>query len=261
MPALITHHLFGERSATLLPDGVISDEEQLLAFLLGNQGPDPFFFRVAGWPDHVRASQQLANRMHEERMTGAFLALREGVRHLPAHDAGIGRAFALGILSHYQLDRTAHPFVYAQEYALIDANPELSDASSEVHAVIESDLDSWMLWRLRRATVHDCPPASELARTERIDEGGLIASRLCCLLAEVVERKFLLARKLCCQLVACHAQQLVERLLEVRQRDVRLVDAAREADDGDARFGRLRRDAVEEDGHEGSQQQGGQTLP
>ncbi len=169
MPALITHHLFGERSATLLPDGVISDEEQLLAFLLGNQGPDPFFFRVAGWPDHVRASQQLAHRMHEERMTGAFLALREGVSHLPAHDAGIGRAFALGMLSHYQLDRTAHPFVYAQEYALMDANPELSDASGEVHAVIESDLDSWMLWRLRRATVHDCPPASELARTERID--------------------------------------------------------------------------------------------
>ena len=107
--------------------------------------------------------------------------------------------------------------------------------------------------------------ACELRRNgplaERIDKGGFIAARLLRLLAKVVERKFLLARELCRKLVARHAQQVVERLLEVGQRDVRLVDAAREADDGDARLGRLRRDAAEKDGHEGSQQQGGQTLP
>ena len=88
--------------------------------------------------------------------------------HLPEADAGIGRAFALGMLSHYALDREAHPFVYAEQYALIGAADDLYDADSEVHAVIESDLDTWMLWTLRHATVHDCPPASELVRTERI---------------------------------------------------------------------------------------------
>ena len=101
-------------------------------------------------------------------MTRAFAALRDGVSHLPEADAGIGRAFALGMLSHYALDRVAHPFVYAEQYALIDAAENLYDADSEVHAVIESDLDTWMLWSLRHATVHDCPPASELVRTERI---------------------------------------------------------------------------------------------
>ena len=179
MPALITHHLFGERSATLLPEGVITGEEELLAFLLGNQGPDPFFFRVAGRPDHVKAAQTLAHRMHDELMTSAFTALREGVSHLPAIDVGIGRAFALGMLSHYQLDRTAHPFVYAQEFTLMEAGDGLSDADSEVHAVIESDLDSWMLWHLRRATVRDCAPADELARTERIDRvAGALTSQV-----------------------------------------------------------------------------------
>ena len=168
MPALITHHLFGEHSSALLPAGVIEDEEELLAFLLGNQGPDPFFFRFSGSPADVRASHQIAHRMHDSRMTAAFQALRDGVSHLPEHDMGVGRAFALGMLSHYALDREAHPFVYAQQFALIEANPELKDAGNEVHAVIESDIDSWMLWCMRRATVHDCPPASELARTERI---------------------------------------------------------------------------------------------
>lgn len=168
MPALITHHLFGESSAALLPENVITGEEELLAFLLGNQGPDPFFFHVFGAPTATSASHQLAHRMHDEHMTAAFTALRDGVGHLPVHDAGIGRAFALGMLSHYALDRSAHPFIYAQQYAIIAANSELDDAGSEVHAVIEADLDSWMLWTRRRATVHDCPPAGELARTDRI---------------------------------------------------------------------------------------------
>lgn len=168
MPALITHHLFGERSVTLLPEGLVTSEEELLAFLLGNQGPDPFFFRVLTTPERGQNARRLAHEMHDGRMTRAFAALRDGVSHLPEADAGIGRAFALGMLSHYALDRVAHPFVYAEQYALIDAAENLYDADSEVHAVIESDLDTWMLWSLRHATVHDCPPASELVRTERI---------------------------------------------------------------------------------------------
>lgn len=175
MPALITHHLFGERSATLLPEGVITSEEELLAFLLGNQGPDPFFFRVFSTPERGSQARSLAHQMHDSHMTRAFTSLREGVGHLPATDAGIGRAFALGMLSHYALDRVAHPFIYAQQYAIVEAADDLYDADSEVHAVIESDLDTWMLWKLRRATVHDCPPASELVRTERI---GRVAGAL-----------------------------------------------------------------------------------
>lgn len=168
MPAIITHHLFGEQSATLLPEGMVSTEEELLAFLLGNQGPDPFFFRVLGTPDTVKAAQKLAHNMHEEKMFEAFSVLRDCVSHLPKRDAELGRAFALGMLSHYALDRVAHPFVYAQEYALMDANQDLASAGNQVHAVIESDLDTWMLWQKRHATVIECPPTSELVYTERI---------------------------------------------------------------------------------------------
>ena len=130
MPALITHHLFGEESAKLLPDGLVSSEEELLAFLLGNQGPDPFFFRVLGTPSGVRGALQLGHRMHNERMTRAFQALRESVGRLPEHDRGIGRAFALGMLSHYALDRVAHPFVYAQQHELVEKGEGLEDAAA-----------------------------------------------------------------------------------------------------------------------------------
>lgn len=168
MPALITHHLFGEQTATLLPEGVITTDEERLAFLLGNQGPDPFFFRVLGTPGTVKAAQTLAHKMHEEKVYEAFQVLHDSVSRLPERDSSIGRAFALGMLSHYALDRVAHPFVYADEFAIMEADPELKDSGNQIHAVIESDIDSWMLWQMRHSTVADCPPASELAYTDRI---------------------------------------------------------------------------------------------
>lgn len=168
MPALITHHLFGEESESRLPAGIVSTEEERCAFLIANQGPDPFFFRVR--TPGFKASNALGHRMHAGRISRQFHALREGVGHLPERDADLGRAFALGMLSHYVLDRNAHPFVYAQQWGIQGADPDLARAGSQVHAVIESDLDVLMLQRKRSgATCADYPPADELVTTERID--------------------------------------------------------------------------------------------
>ncbi len=169
MPALITHHLFGEQSVERLPEGVITSDEERCAFLLGNQGPDPFFFRVR--TPHMRDCMHLAQVMHRSRMSRQFATLRDGVSHLQKHDARLGRAFTLGLLSHYVLDRNAHPFVYAQQFGVLDMDPELENAGSQVHAVIESDLDVLMLQLKREgATTADYPPVSEIVTTERINK-------------------------------------------------------------------------------------------
>lgn len=169
MPALITHHLFGEESMGLIPEGIIASEDERIAFLIANQGPDPFFFRFrsVGAPDCGR----LARAMHRSRMSRQFAALREGVKHLHKRDAGVGRAFVLGLLSHYALDRAAHPFVYAQQWGIQRVDGSLAESGSEVHAVIETDLDILML-QLKRggATVADCPPEGELATTDRVNK-------------------------------------------------------------------------------------------
>lgn len=168
MPALITHRLFGDESMRRLPHGIISTNTELAAFILGNQGPDPFFFRFRT----LRAPEimGLASCMHHARMTRAFAALHDGVAHLPAKDARIGRAFALGFLGHYVLDRNAHPFVYAQQWGIVAQDASLAEAGSQVHAVIESDLDLYMLQRKRNgATVEEFPPVEELVSNARID--------------------------------------------------------------------------------------------
>lgn len=171
MPALITHHLFGEKAATLLPDGIITDQEQLLAFLLGCQGPDPFFFRFRCTPSQGRACHELASRCHRERVAVVFESFRADVSLLPERDQAIGRAYVLGILCHYQLDRTCHPFVYAEQDEIIEtAGDELAHSASQVHAIIEGRLDSWLLWHERHRTVLQDHPALELCRTPRIDK-------------------------------------------------------------------------------------------
>ncbi len=178
MPALITHHLFGEESIDRLPAGIINTDEERCAFLLANQGPDPFFFRVRTLK--VRDCMGLAQRMHRCRMSRQFTALRDGVSRLNKHDAALGRAFVLGLLSHYVLDRNAHPFVYDQQWGIMEADPTLADQGSHVHAVIESDLDILML-QLKRdhATVLDYPPESEIVTTERINKvAGVLMSHM-----------------------------------------------------------------------------------
>lgn len=177
MPAIITHHLFGEDAARRLPADILADEEGLLAFLLGNQGPDPYFATFSTLPARAHACHVLASRMHEGRCVEALWAMRDAVSHLPAEDARIGRAFALGFAGHYLLDSTAHPFVYAQQDALIAVNDELAGAESEVHAVIESDIDVWTLKQLRGLSVADVPTTSFLTRTDRITRvaGALLA--------------------------------------------------------------------------------------
>ena len=174
MPALITHRLFGEESIDRLPAGVISSEEDRTAFLIANQGPDPFFFRVR--TPNIKACMTLGHVMHNKRMTSAFQMLRDGVGRLQKHDAGTGRAFALGLLSHYVLDRNAHPFVYAQQWGILDADPSLATAGGKIHAIIESDLDVLMLQLKRNgATTADYPPEGVLVTTGRI---GTIAGVL-----------------------------------------------------------------------------------
>lgn len=176
MPALITHHLFGEESIDRLPQGVITSDEERIAFILGNQGPDPFFFHML--TPRISDCMSLAQVMHRSRMSRQFSCLRDGVSHLQPRDANLGRAFALGLLSHYVLDRNAHPFVYEQQFGIVESDPELEASGSQVHAVLESDLDVLML-QLKRdgATVEDYPPAGEIVTTDRINRvAGVLMS-------------------------------------------------------------------------------------
>ncbi len=177
MPAIITHHLFGEDAVKLLPEGIVSDEEELLAFLLGNQGPDPLFACATTFPEHAKLCHKLGWELHERKIVDAFWVLRDAVSHLRREDERIGLAWSLGYLGHYALDSAAHPLIYAQQDELATAEYGLEGADGEIHALLESEIDVWMLRQLRGINVTDVPTYSYLARTERISQvaGALMA--------------------------------------------------------------------------------------
>ena len=179
MPAIFTHRLFAEDAASQLPDGIIANQEQRLAFYLANQGPDPFFYRWRAPLSLGARVRGLGHAMHAAAPGPAFVALKDAVRHLPKADQPLGRAFGLGLLGHWCLDSTTHPFIYAEQADLIAADPEeLAGMDSQVHAIIEAAIDSWLLWRRHQHTVLDEAPASDLRRTRRTDEvaGAILSS-------------------------------------------------------------------------------------
>jgi hypothetical protein len=180
MPALLTHRLFGEQAlindavmSTLGIDGaefISAPSDEKDAFLIANQGPDPLFFAFK----NPRASvfHETATRMHNEHDGRTLAAMRDAVTLLGESDRRIGRFFAAGQLAHYVLDRTAHPYIFAQQYELMRASDELDAASHELHALIESDIDSAMLKRLRGVSTAEFPPVLALACSDRVKRVG-----------------------------------------------------------------------------------------
>ena len=116
--------------------------------------------------------------MHRDKVGEAFAAVRAGIAHLPAADRPAGRAFAYGLLAHYALDRCAHPYVYAMEDELCGADESLADARSEVHAIIESEIDCGILDAYRGCSTAEVVPVSVLAGDPQATRpaGALMAS-------------------------------------------------------------------------------------
>lgn len=177
MPAIITHHIFGEDAGALLADGVLSGQQELLAFLLGNQGTSPFWARFTCLPQTARSCHLLASRVHTDHMTDAFWSLFDSCAGLAEADKGIGRAFSLGMLAHYLLDSVCNPLIRALARELVEVDPELEPDFERVCTIIATDIDSWMLWQTRQQTVLEAPCAGALATTSHVNAvaGAMLA--------------------------------------------------------------------------------------
>ena len=164
MPAIITHDAFGQDAYARQYAEIGSTKDEVEAFLLGNQGPDPLFYSVAN--PLLAPVHKLGSLMHHDKPTEVIAAFKQAVDALDEDDRSIGRAYALGFLGHYVLDSTMHPLVYFHEYALCDAGePGLSrDDGNEVHAVIESEYDEMVLTAKRGETVATFNPAVNILK-------------------------------------------------------------------------------------------------
>ncbi|MCL1846619.1 MAG: zinc dependent phospholipase C family protein [Coriobacteriia bacterium] len=156
MPALLTHDFFGQDVwAQGAKDHLGPPEDSPLAqqvyelFLLGNQGPDPFFY-LQRVPRFVQG-KRFGSLLHTERVNETIESFQRIALCMPQPQQTLLKAYLMGFICHYALDSTAHPLVYAQQYAICDAGVKGLDRrdGNTVHVQMEADLDM-MLLRQRR---------------------------------------------------------------------------------------------------------------
>lgn len=139
MPSILTHHLFGRRvlaqNGWTYPRG--SDERD--AFVMGCQGPDPFFF--APKLDKPTKYMRFGQLLHSVHVTACFGAMRRYTERRAGKERAVLEAYLTGYLCHYALDRTAHPYVYAVQYRECEKHGVTKDVA-HVHARLETAIDS-----------------------------------------------------------------------------------------------------------------------
>lgn len=167
MPAIMTHNFFGEQMIALLDKRALASQSQRDAFLLGNQGPDVFFYAIRSRKSS--SLHKLGKMMHHNAITAEFDAMRTLIRHMNPEDLSVAEAYLKGFICHHVLDSTAHPFINAQVDEIINAGVDGlgPDARSQIHLQIEADLDSMMLWRSRGVDVLSYRPYEEILHGSR----------------------------------------------------------------------------------------------
>ena len=176
MPAIITHYLFGQEAARSLPPELIATHEELEAFMLGNQGPDVLFF--SPFALQPRKGGNIGSAMHKTDAGKLLAHMRDAANMLPDDIKGIGCAYVRGLYCHALLDALAHPFIHAQQDAIVSAGIEGLDPTDahEVHAEIESDLDVLVLSAMGNTTIASFDP---LCALEASDEVIHVISLMC----------------------------------------------------------------------------------
>lgn len=129
MPSLITHYEFSKQNFP----------KHKKIFYLGSQGPDPFFYYGYTSPlrSNIKEVREFGTYLHEIDPFITFSFLFDYAKN--EEDKGneeILIAFIKGLMSHYVLDRTCHPYIFYKT-----GFPLKGTIFSIYHSLLETDID------------------------------------------------------------------------------------------------------------------------
>ena len=128
MPAFLTHRVAAERVLEKMGGGVAHKK----AFYLGCQGPDILYFRNFQPWRPARESFMLGIAMHTNNIRELMQSALEYTRQYTGRDKDELISYIAGFLTHYAIDKNAHPFVY-----------DKAGTDTEIHHAIEFMWDSY----------------------------------------------------------------------------------------------------------------------
>ncbi len=140
MPSLLTHHLFGQKVLRLYGRAFEENINTQDAFIIGCQGPDPFFFCFIGPKPHTYI--RFGQKLHIVKVEQSLEEMRRYLGKCPRAEKEIIRAYLTGYLCHFSLDVTAHPYVYAVQKRENEAMGFFDKDTARVHARLETAIDT-----------------------------------------------------------------------------------------------------------------------
>ncbi len=135
MPAALTHYLFAKQNEENIPDEG--------AFLLGAQGPDPFFFyglvpwRKKADPLKIRG---YGENLHHGDFSAIYARMADFAHQKDGVEKDVLISYLKGLWAHYSLDRVCHPYIFYRSG--FDENGELKGHYGYAHKVFEALLDA-----------------------------------------------------------------------------------------------------------------------
>jgi hypothetical protein len=149
MPSILTHHYFAntfiERHQKRWP--FLKPKAPLV--WLGSQGPDPFFFYGRA-PFKSRLAKESMNQfgslLHNQPPHQSIWPLINHGWFGPKAD-DVSKAYVMGALTHYVLDRTCHPYVFYRSG--FDEQGGLTDHYMADHAKLEVEMDLGLILQLK----------------------------------------------------------------------------------------------------------------
>ena len=145
MPAFTTHYLLIKSIEDKIKD---CDKDLKLnekALVYGAQGPDIFFCHEV-WKTIWNGNNlfTLGSSMHECETSKLFSLMKDYLYNEDC-DRDIVESYIYGFLSHYSLDRLAHPYIYSIQDRVIKEDHYEHYIPNSVHGYIESMIDTDML--------------------------------------------------------------------------------------------------------------------
>lgn len=136
MPAVVSHYIMSEKLIDDIHEFYPSLKLNRTAFIWGGNGPDFFFcHRIMPWQSGKSYNKvgSLMHKMPAENILGYLVAYARN------HESDTALSYALGFISHYAFDSTAHPYILCRASEL--AKTETGLHESTCHNDIEANLD------------------------------------------------------------------------------------------------------------------------
>lgn len=136
MPAVVSHYVMSEKIMDDIHEYYPSFRLNRTAFIWGGNGPDFLFcHRILPWQRGKSYNKvgTLIHKMPAEKVLGYLVSY---AKHI---ESDIAMSYALGFISHYAFDSTAHPYIICRANEL--SNPEQNIHVSTCHNDIEANLD------------------------------------------------------------------------------------------------------------------------